>query len=138
MKKSGFTLIEILIAIVLIGFAIASLLAANISFTNANGAGADLSTAEFLIEQAKGLTILTDYDNLHNFDDANFSPPKGADGEVLNDFAAFSQVIAVENVSDTDFENVVADHSSHFVRITVRVLLNSQEISSTNWIRAQY
>ena len=50
MRKQGFTLIEVLVAVVLIGLAIASLVAANSSFTRANGAGVNLSTAEFGIE----------------------------------------------------------------------------------------
>ncbi len=136
--NSGFSLIEVLIAIVLVGLAIVSLIAANSSFTQANAAGRDLSTAEFLIEQIRELTTLTDYGDLYGFDGASFSPPKGADGEDLNDFAAFSQEITVENVSAANFEEVVSDHSSFFVRITVKVFLNSREISSTSWIRAQY
>jgi len=155
--KTGFTFIEVLIAIILVGLAIASLLAANSSFTKANAAGTDLSTAEFLIEQIRELTTLlpvidpntgiftfgpeeatlADYDDVDDFDGASFSPPVSADRSVLNDFAAFSQQITVENVSAANFEQVVADHSSFFVRVTVKVFLNSREISSANWIRAQ-
>ena len=137
--KNGFSLVEVLIAIVLVALAIVSMVAANSSFTKANGAGADLSTAEFLIEQIRERTTLVDYDDLLNdFDDANYSPPINSNGEVLNDFAAFSQQVTVENVSASNFENVVADHSSDFIRVTVRVFLNSNEISSASWIRAQY
>lgn len=138
MKKSGFTFIEVLIAIILVGLAIVSLVAANSSFTKANGAAADLSTAGFLIEQIRELTAMVGYDDLYSFDGASFSPPIGADGETLNDFAAFSQQITVQNVSDANFENVVVDGSSHFVRVTVKVFLSSREISSLSWIRAQY
>ena len=137
--KNGFSLVEVLIAIVLVALAIVSMVAANSSFTKANGAGADLSTAEFLIEQIRERTALADYDDLLNdFDDANYSPPINSNGEVLNDFAAFSQQVTVENVSASNFENVVADYSSDFIRVTVRVFLNSNEISSASWIRAQY
>ena len=156
--EGGFTLIEVLIAIMLVGLAIASLVAANISFTKANAAGVELSTAEFLIEQIKELTALlpvvdpetgTDlfgpeeagpgsYDDLDDFDGASFSPPINANREFLNDFAAFSQKVTVENVSASNFETVVADHSTPFVRVTVRVLLNSKEISSASWLRARY
>ena len=158
MKRGGFTLIEVLIAIVLVGLAIASLVAASNSFTRANGAGANLSTAEFLIEQVRELTAmlpvidpnggttfgpeagetLANYDDLDDFDGLSFSPPISADREVLNNFTAFTQEIKVENVDNSNFESVVADHSSDFVRVTVKVLLNSGEISSTSWIRAQY
>jgi len=158
MKKSGFTFIEVLIAIILVGLAIASLVAANSSFTKSNSAGTDLSTAEFLIEQIRELTALlpvidpqtgtdlfgleepglANYDDLDDFDGASFSPPVSAEREVLNDFAAFSQQITVENVNPANFEEVVSDHSSFFVRVTVKVLLNSREISSLSWIRARY
>ncbi|GAG20974.1 unnamed protein product [marine sediment metagenome] len=156
--NSGFSLVEVLIAIVLVGLAIVSLIAANSSFTRANAAGRDLSTAEFLIEQIRELTTLlpvidpntgTDlfgpeeaglatYDDLDDFDGTIFSPPISSDRDVLSNFAAFGQQITVENVSAANFEAVVIDHSSSFVRITVKVFLNSREISSTSWIRAQY
>ncbi len=158
MKKSGFTFVEVLIAIILVGLAIASLVAANSSFTKANSAGTNLSTAEFLIEQIKELTILlpvidpntgtsifgpeeatlADYDDLDDFDGASFSPPISVGRETLNDFAAFSQQITVENVNPANFEEVISDHNSSFVRVTVKVFLNFREISSFSWIRAQY
>jgi len=158
MKKGGFSLIEVLFAIILVGIAIASLVAANSSFTKANAAGTDLSTAEFLLEQIRELTILlpvvdpntgtdifgpeeatlADYDDLDDFDGASFSPPISADGNDLDDLAAFSQQITVENVNAANFEQVFPDHSSEFVRVTARVFLNSREISSASWLRAQY
>lgn len=157
--NSGFSLIEVLIAILLVGLAVASLVAANAAFTIANGAGADMSTAEFLFEQIRELTALlpvidpetelatfgpesgetpASYDDLDDFDGASFSPPINADRNVLNNFSAYSQQITVENVSASNFEQVVSDHGSSFVRVTVKVLLNSKEICSTSWLRARY
>jgi len=158
--ENGFSLIEVLVAIILVGLAIASLVAANISFTKANAAGTELSTAEFLLEQVKELTVmlpvidpnsgmstfgpeadetvLADYDDLDDFDGLAFSPPISADRATLNDFAAFTQQVTVENVSAGDFEQIVVDHSSFFVRVTVKVLLNSEEVISADWVRATY
>jgi len=158
MKKNAFSLIEVLVAIILIGLAVASLLVANSSFTEANGFGTNLSTAQFLTEQIKELTILlpltdpqtgtdffgaeeenlADYDDLDDFDGKVFSPPISADRQPLNDFAAFTQQITVENVNPANFQQVKPHHSTDFVRITVRVLLNFEQISSTSWIRARY
>ncbi len=160
MKSNGFSLVEVLFAILLVGLAIASLLGANAAFTRANGAGADLSTAEFLLEQIKELTAMLPvidpqtetttfgpeagettvaaYDDLDDFDGAAFCPPISADRTTLTDFAAFTQQITVENVSASNFALVAADHSTAFVRVTARVLMNSTEISSASWIRAQY
>jgi prepilin-type N-terminal cleavage/methylation domain-containing protein len=137
MAKNGFTLIEILIAVTLIGLAIVSLVASSMSFTQANDFGADLSTAEFLAQQVRELTAMVDYSDLFSYDDVSFNPPKGANGDILNDFSEYTQLITVENVNDSDFEQVVADHGSNFVRVTVIVLLNSNELSSSSWIRAR-
>ncbi len=156
MKKNAFTLVEVLVAVMLVGLAIACLLAASSSFTSTNAAGMDLSTAEFLTEQIRELTALlpaidpntgtdlfgpeeaalADYDDLDDFDGASFSPPINANRQPLDNFAAFSQQVAVENVNPADFEQVVGDHTSDFVRVTVKVCLNAREITSTRWLRA--
>ena len=158
-SQSGFSLIEVLFAVLLVGLAIASLMAANGAFTKANGAGTDLSIAEFLIGQIRELTMLLPvidpqteiatfgpeagetlaiYDDLDDFDAASFSPPISAERTSLNQFSTYSQQVTVENVNASNFEQVVADHSSSFVRITVRVYLNSNQISSASWLRARY
>jgi prepilin-type N-terminal cleavage/methylation domain-containing protein len=137
MKKNGFTLIEILIAVVLIGLAVVSLVASSMSFTQANGFGTDLSTAEFLVQQVRELTAMVDYSGLFSYDGVSFNPPKGANNEVLVNFSEFTQYVTVENVDDSDFESVVGDHSSNFVRVTVDVRLNSRVLSSSSWVRAR-
>lgn len=158
MRNKGFSLIEALFAILLVGLAIASLLAANGSFTRASGAGVNLSTAEFLLEQIKELSAtlpavdpetetetfgpeepnLAGYDDLDDFDGASFNPPISAERTALADFAAFTQQVTVENVNASDFEQIVADHSTAFVRVNVEVLMNGTRISSASWIRARY
>ncbi|MCP4607797.1 MAG: type II secretion system protein [Planctomycetes bacterium] len=155
----GFTLIEVLIAILLVGLAIVSLVSANGAFTQANGAGAELSTAEFLIEQIRELSTvlevidpntgtttfgpeasetLANYNDLDDLHSAVFSPPISADRNSLNDLGAYSQQITVENVSASDFEQVVGNHTSSFVRVSVKIFLNTREISSASWLRSQY
>lgn len=160
--EGGFSLIESLFAIMLVGLAVASLLAANSAFTKANGTGTDLSTAEFLVEQIRELTALlpvvepgtpddavdtfgpetgetlATYDDLNDFDDKVFSPPIDAGRNSLSDLSAFTQQVTIENVNASNFEQVVADHGSSFIRVTVKVFLNSKEISSASWLRARY
>lgn len=155
-RKNGFTLVEVLFAVLLVGLAITSLMAANLALTNANGAGSTLSTAQFLLEQIKELTAqlpvvdpqtgtdtfgpeeasLAAYDDLDDFDTATFSPPIDAARVTLSDFSAFTQQITVQNINASNFEQVVSDHSSPFVKVTVEVFLNSKPITSSSWIRA--
>ena len=157
--RCGFTFVEVLIATMLVGLAIASLMVANRSFTMANDAGTDLSTAEFLVEQIKELMALlpvvdpqtgtttfgsetgetlANYDDLDDFDGANYSPPISAERNPLNDYTTFSQQVTVENVSASDFEQVISDHGSSFARVTVSVSQNGQIVTSASWLRARY
>ncbi len=156
MNRPGFTLIEALMAVILLGLAIAALVGANTAFTQANGAGSELSTSEFLLEQIRELTTtlptidpetetfgteeasFTLYDDVDDFDGKSFCPPIAADRTVLNDFAAYRQTVQVENVSSSNFETVVADGASDFVRVTVNVFLGNRQVSSSRWIRARY
>jgi prepilin-type N-terminal cleavage/methylation domain-containing protein len=158
--KYGFTLIEVMIAVILVGLAIASLVGANSAFTQANGAGTDLSTAEFLLEQIKELTAtlsvvdpntgdatfgpeagetLATYDDLDDFDNKSFSPPIDASRNTLTNFAEFKQQVIVQKVNPSDFEQVEIDsYPTNFVRVTAKVFKNSVEICSASWLRARY
>lgn len=152
----GFTLIEVLIATILVGLAIAALLGANSSFTMANGVGTDMSTAEFLAEQIRELTTmlpvvdpqtptsfgaeeatLAIYDDVDDFNDLTFSPPIDANRDVLDEFPAFSQVVTVDKVLASELDQTT-NSASDFVRVTVQVLQNGRQVVSASWIRAKY
>jgi len=157
-NRNGFTLVEVLIAVILVGLSITALVMSSNSFTMANSIGADLSTAEFLVEQIRELTVLlpvvdpttgvatfgpeepnlATYDDIDDFDTLTFSPPISAAREALNDLAGFSQYVTVQNVLASNFETVQADHSTSFVRITVSVRKNGEEITSASWLRARF
>lgn len=160
----GFTLIEVLIATILVGFSIAALMAANGTLSMANGAGTDQSTAEFLAEQIRELTAMLavvdpqtgtttplgpeeasvvsydDVDDFHGFSSSSLGGPISAMRTVLTEFSAFSQQVTVQNVSLANLDQVVdtPPHSSPLVRVTVRVLKNGRLICTTSWIRAMY
>jgi prepilin-type N-terminal cleavage/methylation domain-containing protein len=157
-KRFGFTLIEVLISTLLIGLAISALLAANGSSTRINGAGVDMTTAEFLLEQIRELTAvlpaidpetdtdtfgpeagetLADYDDVDDFNSVTpLCPPIDAARTSLTAFGTFSQQISVENVSANNFSQL--DPNSPFIRITVSVRQNGSEVCNASWIRAQY
>jgi len=156
-RPSGFSLVEVLISVVLVGLSITALVLASNSFTMANGAGADLSTAEFLIEQIRELTAMIPavdsddpthfgqetsggtYNDVDDFDNASFNPPINAAKTVLNDFSSFTQQVVVQKLNPSDLDQAVADTStSPFLRITVTVLQNGEQVSTASWIRANY
>lgn len=156
--RGGFTLVEAMIAMVIIGLTIAALVASTGAFSRSNAAGIDLSTAEFLIEEIRELTAslpvvdpqtatttfgpetgenLAQYDDLDDFNGASFSPPIDINRTALANFAGFTQQIQVQNVAVNNFNSVVADHSTNFVRVTVTILMNGTSLSSATWIRAR-
>jgi len=163
----AFTLVEVLIATILVGLAIAALLAANGSFSMANAAGADLSTAEFLTEQIRELTTMLpvadpattawtalgpegdettvdaydDVDDFDGFDSAALGGPIDALHTPLPNLAAFRQQVAVQRLNPSNFDETWADDhnpSSDFVRVTVTILQNGRSIGSASWMRARY
>jgi prepilin-type N-terminal cleavage/methylation domain-containing protein len=163
----GFTLIEVLIATVLIGLSIAALVGANGSFSMANVSGADLSTAEFLVEQIRELTTMlplvdptvpsgpwtlsgpqggetvasyNDVSDFKSFDSATLGAPIDAQRNPLTALAAFQQKVTVQKVSKSNFDQTLADTdlTSNFARVTVTILQNGRQIISASWIRARY
>ncbi|MCU0915414.1 MAG: type II secretion system GspH family protein [Planctomycetes bacterium] len=160
----GFTLIEVLIATAFVGLSIAALVAANGSFSMANATGADLSTAEFLVEQIRELTALLplvepglttwtslgpgpgetlatydDVDDFDGFDSASRGGPISAQRTTLTQLKAFRQRVTVQKLNPTNFNQVWSDSSaSNFARVTVTVLENGRQISTASWIRARY
>lgn len=158
-RGAAFTLIEVIVATIMIGIAIVALVGSSQAFTQSNGFGIDLSNAEFLIEEIRemttsmlvidpetgtatfgsesGETSVSLYDDLDDLDGMSFSPPIDIYGNSLTNMSKYTQQITVQNVNANNFAATVSDHSSDFVRITVTILANGNEISSASWIRAR-
>ena len=159
MKNKGFTFIEVMVAVFILGLAVVALVRANMAFTQANGAGAEIATAEFLLQQVREMTAMVDvidpqtgttywgpegsettaalYDDLDDFDGQSFSPPINSRGIVMSEYGNFTQRVTVENVRTDDFSLIASHHSTPFVKVTIDILHNGETISSASWIRAQ-
>lgn len=131
---AGFTLIEAMIATLLLAVAIIALMVSNQAFTQVNSAGIDLSTAEFLIEEVRERTASLEFNELPAFA-GTYSPPEDIQGDTMTAFADFSQQVTVQNVSASDF--TVPEAGSDFARVTVTILRNGTAISSADWIRVK-
>ena len=135
-KQKGFTLIEALFAAMLIGLVIAALAVSSGAATMVNGAGIDLSTAEFLIEEIREQTATVDFDSVLAYDGNTYNPPVDISGASMAEFSGFSQQVTVEYVNPSNLESVVAGPTD-FVRVTVTITKNNRPISTASWIRAQ-
>jgi prepilin-type N-terminal cleavage/methylation domain-containing protein len=136
----GFTLIEVMVAMVLLGTAILALLMSNQSFSQTNGAGLKMSTAEFLTEQIREQTVTMTFTTLTGTFTATtktYSPPHDSQGNTLTTYSGYSQKIKGQYVSATDLHTISGSATS-FYKITVEIDLNNEIISSASWLRANY
>ncbi len=132
---TGFSLVEAMIAVLLVGLVVTALMLSNGSLTKVNAAGVDLSTAEFLTEQIREHVVALPYANLAALAAASpYSPPIDVNGNALAQFTEFSQQVSVQAVSPADL--ITPQGGSDFSRVTVSVLLNGSPINSATWIRS--
>lgn len=140
MKKlkynAGFTLLEALMAAMLIGLAIAALAASSGAFTAYNAAGVDLSTAEFLIEEVREMTAPVEFADLDDYA-VTYTPPVDAGGAEMLEFTAYAQQITVQYANPADLTQASVA-ATDLRRITVAILKNNQEITRSSWVRANY
>lgn len=127
---------EVLIATVLIGIAVAAILATSRTLTAANGEGIQMTRGEFLLEQIREYTATVGYDSLSALNGQSYNPPIDADGQSLTDFQQYTQQLVITTLKDDDL--TVADPNGHFKRIDGSVRFNGQNIAKGSWIRADY
>ncbi len=131
----GFTLIEVLFAVMLIGLVIAAIAVSSSASTMANGIAINMSTAEFLIEEIREQTATADFTTLLASNGNSHNPPIDISGTAMAEFSAFTQQIIVEYVDPSNLENTVTGPTA-FVRVTVTITKNGQPVNSASWIRA--
>ena len=133
-RIAGFTLLEALMAVLLVGLAIVSLLMSSGSLTKVNAAGVDISTAEFLMEQMRERVAMLPYADLAALEtNSPYSPPVDVHGTALAEFGTFTQQVTVQEVSRVNLSTPQA--GSDFSRITVIIQMNGASISTATWIR---
>jgi prepilin-type N-terminal cleavage/methylation domain-containing protein len=136
-NQKGFTLIEVLFAVMLIGLVVAAIAVSSGAATMVNGVGIDLSTAEFLIGEIRERTATATFDEILAYDGNTYNPPIEINGTVMPEFSGFAQQIVIEYVNSDNFSQVAASPPTDFIRITVTITKNSRPISSSSWIRAR-
>ncbi len=156
--RSGMTLVEVMVATVLIGISLSALVGANGYITHVNRAGCDLSVAASLLEHVKERmetlpvadpetsnaqfgpeeVAWTLYDDVDDFDGTSFNPPIDARGNTLNQWSEFTQQVVVQNVDVNDLATPVADLGSNFYRVTVTILHKQNPVTSGAWICCLY
>ena len=135
-NRKGFTLIESLFAVMLIGLVIAAIAVSSGAATMVNGVGVDLSTSEFLIEEFREMTTTLTFDELDAYTTGNINPPIDLNGDAMTEFSAFTQQVDIVHVLESNQQTVDGTGASNFLRVSVTITRNGAPISSASWIRA--
>ena len=130
---SGFTLMEVLIAIVIVGVGIVSLMMLFASGTMVNQFSSDLSTAVFLADQLRSMTDEQGIDELLADGDLTFNGVD-ASGNAVAGLQQYQQTLEVQAISPDDMTVYVGpDVNAVLVKATVKK--SGEQLAQISWLR---
>ena len=154
-RSAGFTLVEVLVAVAIVGIVFTVLLEAFTVGLRMLEQSRHTTIAAGLAEEIHEMVLTLplsdpeqptnwgleagesapDFDDLDDLDGLVISPPLTSDGFVLADRANYAQQVTVVSVSATDFNQVVADGASDVYRISVSITYQGGEVCQLSWLR---
>lgn len=125
-RVSGFTLIETLFAIIIVGLGVVAMMQLFLSGTEINSYGNKLSTGVIFAEQVRSMTDETYFYDLPGHDEEVFSGV-----EELNNFQV---KLNVEAVNPEDM-TIYVGPDPEMMRVTAQVTYKTKEITQLSWLR---
>ena len=163
-RSAGFSLIEVLIAGMILSVAVLSIVAAQQAFHQQNNVAEHYATALSLANEVREVMLglpavdpitgstffgaetdesnVTQYDDLDDFDGSGsgvtFSPPINALRQTITDLPGWSQQVTVEPVSPNDISGAAVTSQTGVLRVTVVVSANDngtmEEVTRLTWL----
>jgi len=132
---SGFTLIEVAIAIIIVGLSITSLMMLLSSGTTVNHYSNDMSTAVFLADQLRNMTDQVNFDNLQDYHQQSFNGVD-ADQNPVAGLQGYQQTITVQPINPDDL-TIYIGPDPQAVLITAVVKQKNTELTRISWLRTR-
>ena len=147
--RKGFTLIETAITVVIVGVAIAAMVVAVASSTRMNDEARHLTTATFLAQSMREWTSRLplfdpntdapdDLDDLEDFADVAFEPPRDGSGVPLSDpkWSSWRQAVTFEYVDENYLAGPAQTEPTDACmgRFTVRVYMDQAPLARLSWV----
>ena len=133
--SKGFTLMEVMFSIVIVGIAIVSLMMLFAAGTKVNAYGNELSTAVFLADQLRAMTDQINFIDLLAYDDNVFNGVD-ADGNPVPGMQNFQQTLDVLSINPDDLTVYVGpDPEAVILKATVSKAGN--QITQISWLRVR-
>jgi len=157
----GFTLLEVLLATIILGIGIAAALNSMITGTVMNAESEKLTNATFLAQEVREWTQNLPFqdtdtqdmlnppgpdsegafgpyvDDLDDLLDAEFSPPVDSMGNPIAGLNGWTQAITLSWRQEADPSIVVPDGASDLIYVQVRIISAGEVILSSGWLCAR-
>ena len=141
--KRGFTLIEALIATVLIGLGAVAVIMSAGSGTKVNQASLDMTKASFLAQELREWTLQLPIDDpdstndLKAMDSNSFTTPLDGKGSQITGISDWKEKITVTWRNPADLDSEVTAGTSDIVYVEVTIKRRDYEILTTGWLIAK-
>ncbi len=159
-RTRGFTLIEVAVAVAIIGLAITALMASLAAGTRANHAGQQLTQAVFLAQEVREWTIKLPFsdtdpadvgnppgpdgsdpqyyvDDLDDLLSVTYSPPRDGRGVALSSMVGWTQTISLTWRDPDDLATVVTPGASDIIHVSVEVSYRGKTMLTAGWLVAR-
>lgn len=156
-ERRAFTLIEVVMATVIVGLGVAALLGSIASGTKANAGGQQLTTATFLAQEIREWTHRLPFkdpdpadalnppgsdgsdpqffvDDLDDLMGVTYSPPRDGRGNAIPGMVGWSETITMTWRTPSNLATVVAAGTSDMIYVQVAVSYNGKPILTTGWL----
>ncbi len=154
---AGFTLVEVQIAMLVIGLGILALLHAMASGSRINAAGRDITQATFLAQEIREWTLREPFsdqdepdkdnppgpdgmspqvfvDDLDDLMNVTFSPPRDGRENPIAGLGDWSQVIQMDWRDPDDLDATVNPGASDVICVKVSIQRGNVEVLNTSWL----
>ena len=156
-NRSGFSLIEVAVATVILAVGITALMSCLGSGTVANDEGAKLTQAVFLAQELREWTLNLPFsdpdpadannppgpdgsdpnsfvDDLDDLMAATFTAPRDATGSPIADMAGWTETINITWLSTDDLSTTVTAGTSDIVSVTTAINYSGKQVLQTQWL----
>ncbi len=153
----GFTLIEIVVATVLVGLALVAMMVSTGSNTRVNDAGTKLTQGTFLAQEIREWTLSLPFcdqdagdlgnppgpdgsnpqiwvDDLDDMMDVTYCPPRDGQGYAISALPAWSQTIEMTWRDPNDLTGTVADGASDVIYVNIIVKHKNDTVVTSGWL----
>ena len=153
----GFSLIDVVVATIVISIALTALLVSIGSNTRVNDAGWKITQASFLAQEIREWTLALPFsdpdpgdagnppgpdgsspqvfvDDLDDLMNVTYSPPRDGRGVAINELAGWSQTITLTWRDPDDLPTVVAPGTTDVIHVSVEVAYRGHSVLTTGWL----